>query len=145
MQIASVSLPNTWLEIQFHFVGAQAAIPSPHNKHTIGPLYSISVNIVEPERKKSMLGRFRPETKIRGRWIGYVALACVVGSFVFYDLWGWIPGVILVASAITLGKLGLDSNGRGMSLIALILGVVLMGVLLTVLIVGKENIGILPK
>ena len=106
---------------------------------------SYIVNTVEPERKKSMLGRFRPETKMRGRWIGYAALACVVGSFVLYDLWGWIPGVILVASAITLGKLGLDSNGRGMSLIALILGVVLMGVLLTVLIAGKENIGILPK
>lgn len=145
MQIDHAFLPNTWLKIQFHLVGAQAAIPSPHNEHTIGPQYSISVNIVEPERKKSTLGRFRPETKMRGRWIGYAALACVVGSFVFYDLWGWIPGAILVASAITLGKLGLDSNGRGMSLIALILGVVLMGVLLTVLIVGKEHIGILPK
>jgi len=122
-------------------LGKQAAIPSPHNKHTIGPLYSIIVSRVKPERKKPTLERFRPETKMRGRWIGYTALACVVGSFVLYSLWGWI----LAASAIALGKLGLDSNGRGPSLIALILGVVLMGVLLTVLIVGKENIDIMPK
>ena len=44
----------------------------------------------------------------------------------------------------TLGKLGLDSNGRGLSLIVLILDVVLMGVLFTVLITGKDNIGIMP-
>ena len=100
---------------------------------------------MKPERKKSTLERFRPETKMRGRWIGYTALACVVGSFVLYSLWGWIPAAILAASAIALGKLGLDSNGRGPSLIALILGVVLVGVLLTVLIVGKENIDIMPK
>jgi len=58
------------------------------------------VNTVKQERKKSTLGRFRPETKMHGRWIGYTAVACVVCSFVLYDLWGWIPGVILVASGI---------------------------------------------
>ncbi|MCK5248266.1 hypothetical protein KAR02_15275 [Candidatus Bipolaricaulota bacterium] len=145
MQIAHASLPNTWLKIQFHFVGTLAAILSPHNKHTLEPLHSTIVNTLEPERKRTTLGRFRPETKMRGRWVGYVAMACVVGSFVLYDLWGWIPGAILAASAVALGKLGLDSKGRNLSLIALILGGVLIGVLLTVLIVGKENIGITPK
>ena len=145
MQIAPVSPPNTWPRIQFHFVGTQAAIPSPHNKHTINPLYSTIVNIPEPERKKSTLGRFRPEAKMRGWWVAYAAIACTVGSFVLYELWGLIPGAILAASAIALGKLGLDSKGRSLALIALILGVVLMGVLLTVFIVGEENIGILPK
>lgn len=117
----------------------------PHNKHTINPLYSTIVNTPEPERKKSTLGRFRPETRMRGWWVAYAAIACTVGSFVLYELWGLIPGAILAASAIALGKLGLDSKGRSLALIALILGVVLMGVLLTVFIVGEENIGILPK
>ncbi len=103
------------------------------------------MNTLKPEPKKSTLGRFRPETKMHGRWVGYAALACVVGSFLSYELWGWIPGAILVVSAVVLGKLGLDSKGRSLSLIALIVGVVLIGVLLTVLIIGKEKIiGIVP-
>ena len=75
-----------------------------------------------------------------GRWIGYAAIACIVSSFILSVLWGMIPGAILAASAIVLGRLGLDSKGRSLALIALILGVLLIGIYLTVLIVGRENI-----
>ena len=102
------------------------------------------MNSLEPERKRTILGRFRPETTMRGHWVGYAALACTVGSFVFYELLGLIPGAILAAAAIYAGKKGLDSKGRSLALIALITGVLLIGIYLTVLIVGKENIGIMP-
>jgi len=102
------------------------------------------VNTLKPEPKKSALGRFRPETKMRGRWIGYAAVACLVASFILYELWGLIPGAILAAAAIYAGKMGLDSKARIPALIALIAGILLIGVYLTVLFVGKENIGITP-
>ena len=57
---------------------------------------------------------------------------------------GQIPGIILAAAAIYAGKKGLDSKGRNLALIALIAGVLLIGIYLTVLIVGNENIGIMP-
>lgn len=81
---------------------------------------------------------------MRGPWMGHLAMACVIGSFVLNSLLGWVAGLLLAVAAVILGKLGLDSTGRGMSLVALLLGVVLMGVLLTVLLIGSENIGISP-
>jgi len=87
-----------------------------------------------------MLGQFHPETEMRGPWVGYAAMACVVGSFALGGLRSMIPGAILAASAVVLGKLGLDSKGRSWALVALIAGVLLTGIYLTVLIVGKENI-----
>jgi hypothetical protein len=94
--------------------------------------------------KTSTLGQFNPEKPLRGPGVSYVAIACVVGSFVLNSLLGWVAGVLLAIAAVVLGKLGLDSTGRGLALVALILGVVLIGVLLTILIVGRENIGISP-
>ena len=98
------------------------------------------MSTLTPEPKKSKLGQFRPETEMRGPWVGYVAIACVVGSFVLSELWSMIPGAILAASAVVLGKLGLDSKGRKLAFVALIAGVLLTGIYLTVLIIGKENI-----
>lgn len=86
------------------------------------------MNTLEPERKRSTLGRFRPEKRMRGHWIGYAALACAVSSFVLYELWGQIPGAILAAAAIYAGKKGLDSKGRNLALVALIAGVLLIGI-----------------
>ncbi len=106
--------------------------------------YDAIMNTFKPEPKKSTLGQFRPETVMRGWWIGCAALGCCVGSLILNELWGWIPGVILAISAVVLGKAGLDSKGRTPSLVALILGVVLIGAYLTVLIVGKENWVIAP-
>jgi len=103
------------------------------------------VNTLKPEPKRSKLGQFRPETKMRGWWIGCAAVACLVGSFVLSELWSMIPGAILAVSALVLGKLGLDSKGRILALVGLIGGVLLIGVYLTVLIIGKENIGILLR
>ena len=102
------------------------------------------MNTLKPEPKKSTLGRFRPETRMRGHWIGYAALACAIGSFVLNELWGLIPGAILAAAAIYVGKMGLDSKARIQALIALIAGILLIGFYLSVLFVGKENIGVPP-
>jgi len=102
------------------------------------------VNTLKPEPKKSTLGQFRPETRVRGRWLGYTALACAIGSFVLNELWGVIPGAILAAAAIYVGKIGLDSKARIPALIALLVGILLIGLYLTVLFVGKENIGVTP-
>ena len=98
------------------------------------------MNTLRPEPKKSTLGQFNPETEMRGPWVGYVAMACVAGSFALGGFRSLISGAILAASAVVLGKLGLDSKGRSWALIALIAGMLLTGIYLTVLIVGKENI-----
>ena len=76
---------------------------------------------------------------MRGRWIGYAALGCLLASFILNELLGVLPGFILAITGLLLGKWGLDSKGRLLSTVALILGVVLIGIYLTVLIVGKKN------
>lgn len=114
----------------------------PHKKNTFGGFDVVKMNTFEPEPQKPALGQFRPEKPMRGPWIGYVAMGCVIASFIFNYLLGWVAGVLVAGCAVVLGKIGLDSKGRGLSLIALLLGVVLIGVLLTVLMIGKENIGI---
>ena len=101
------------------------------------------MNTLRPEPKKSTLGQFNPETEMRGKWLGYVAIACVAGSFVLGGFRSLILGAILAASAVVLGKLGLDSKGRSWALVALIAGMLLTGIYLTVLIVGKENIRVI--
>jgi len=103
------------------------------------------MNSLRPEPKKSTLGRFRPETQMPGRWIGLSGLVCIVGSFLVHQWVGMIPGFVLAAIAALLGKLGLDSKGRAIAWVSLIGGIVLIGVYLTVLIIGTENIGISPK
>jgi hypothetical protein len=103
-----------------------------------------TMNTLRPEPKKSTLGQFRPEEPMRGPWIGYLAMSCVIGSFILNSLLGWVAGVLVAGCAVVLGKMGLDSTGRGLSLIAMLLGVVLIGVLLTVLLIGQENIGMSP-
>ena len=138
LSVHSMRLQNLWG--LFIKVGHLAL----HRKHTVVVFHNDIMNTFKPEPKKSTLGQFRPETMMRGRWIGFTALGCFASSLVLNELWGWIPGVILAASAVALGKLGLDSKGRGLSLIVLILGVVLIGAYLTVLIVGKENWVIAP-
>ena len=94
--------------------------------------------------KRAKLGQFHPETEMRGRWIGFVALGCLLASFILNELLGMIPGFVLAIAGVILGKWGLDSKGRLLSTVALIFGVVLIGVYLTVLIVGKENWDITP-
>ncbi len=79
-----------------------------------------------------------------GHGIGISGLICVVGSLALHQWIGMIPGLVLAAVAIYLGKRGLDSKGRAMALVSLIGGIVLVGVYLTVFIVGSENIGIAP-
>ena len=81
---------------------------------------------------------------MRGRWIGFAALGCLLASLILNELLGMIPGFILAIVGLLLGKWGLDSRGRLLSTVALILCVVLIGVYLTVLIVGKENWEIAP-
>lgn len=71
-------------------------------------------------------------------------MACVVGSFILNSLLGWVAGILLAGAAVVLGKVGLDSEGRALALVSLLLGVVLIGVILTVLIIGSENIGVSP-
>jgi len=93
----------------------------------------------KPEPKKSNLGQFHPETEMRGRWIGFAALGCLLGSLIINELWGMIPGFVLAIAGLLLAKSGLDSKGRLTSMAALILGIVLIGVYLTVLIIGKES------
>jgi hypothetical protein len=102
------------------------------------------MNEFKVKPKTSTLGQFSPEKPLRGPGVSYAAIACVVGSFVLNSLLGWIAGILLACAAVVLGKIGLDSKGSGLALIALILGVVLIGVILTVLIIGSENIGINP-
>jgi len=102
------------------------------------------MNTFKPKPKKSTLGQFHPETEMRGKWVGYVAMGCVVGSFILDALLGWIAGLLLAVAAVVLGKLGLDSTGRGLSLVAMLLGIVLIGILLTILILGWEKIPINP-
>ena len=82
---------------------------------------------------------------MRGRWIGFAAFACLLASLILNELLGMIPGFTLAIAGLILGKWGLDSKGRLVSTVALILGVVLIGVYLTVLIVGKENWDIAPS
>jgi len=89
--------------------------------------------------KKSNLGQFHPETEMRGRWIGYAALGCLVSSLITNELLGMIPGIILAIAGLILGRWGLDSQGRLLSMAAMIVGVALLGVYLTVLIIGKES------
>ena len=100
------------------------------------------MNTFKPKPKKATLGQFHPETKMRGKWVGYVAMGCIVGSFILDALLGWVAGLLLAVAAVVLGKLGLDSTGRGLSLVAMLLGIILIGVLLTILILGWEKIPI---
>ena len=79
---------------------------------------------------------------MRGPAISYIAMGCVVGSFILNDLLGWIAGFLLAIAAVVLGKIGLDSTGRGLALVAMLLGVVLIGILLTIRILGWEMIAI---
>ena len=88
---------------------------------------------VKPEPRKSNLGQFRPETEMRGRWIGFAALGCLAASLIVNELLGMIPGFVLAIAGLLLGKFGLDSRGRLLSMAALILGIVLIGSYLTVL------------
>lgn len=115
-----------------------------HEKNTPGEFHGSKMNTFKPKPKKSTLGQFHPETKMRGKGIGYVAMGCVVGSFILNALWGWVAGLLLAIAAVVLGKIGLDSTGRGLSLVAMLLGMVLIGVLLTILILGWEKIAINP-
>ena len=101
--------------------------------------YAASMDPFKPEPKKSNLGQFHPETEMRGRWIGLAALGCLLASLIAHELWGMIPGSILAIAGLLLAKSGLDSKGRLTSMAALILGIVLIGVYLTVLFIGKEN------
>jgi len=71
-------------------------------------------------------------------------MGCIVGSFILDALLGWVGGLLLAVAAVVLGKLGLDSTGRGLSLVAMLLGIILIGVLLTILILGWEKIPINP-
>jgi len=103
-----------------------------------GSCYDSNMDPFNPEPKKSNLGQFHPETEMRGRWIGYAALGCLVSSLILNELLGMIPGFILAIAGLVLAKWGLDSRGRLLSMAALIVGVVLIGVYLTVLIIGKE-------
>lgn len=105
-----------------------------------GSCYDSNMDPFNPEPKKSNLGQFHPETEMRGRWIGFAALGCLLGSLIINELWGMIPGFILAIAGLLLAKLGLDSKGRLTSMAALILGIVLIGVYLTVLIIGKESL-----
>ena len=82
---------------------------------------------------------------MRGRWIAYAGLSCAVGSLVLHQTLGFVPGLLLAAAAALLGKIGLDSKGRSVALVTLLIGIVLIGTYLTVLILGDENIGLPPS
>ena len=110
-----------------------------YEERTIDSCYHSSMDPFKPEPKKSTLGQFHPETEMRGRWIGFAASGCLLGSLIVNELLGMIPGFLLAIAGLVLAKWGLDSKGRLLSMAALIAGVVLIGVYLTVLIVGKEN------
>jgi hypothetical protein len=105
----------------------------------LGSCYDASMDPFKPEPKKSNLGQFHPETEMRGRWIGFAALGCLAASLIINELLGMIPGFLLAIAGLVLAKWGLDSKGRLLSMAALVVGVVLLGVYLTVLIVGKES------
>ena len=70
-----------------------------HRKHTT-IVFHDGMNEFKLEPKRSTLGQFRPETVMRGRWIGFTALGCFASSLILNELWGWIPGVILAAAAV---------------------------------------------
>lgn len=111
---------------------------------TLGSWYDSLMDPLKREPKRTTLGQFHPETEMHGRWIGFAALGSLLASLISNELWGMIPGFALAIAGLLLAKFGLDSKGRLTSMIALILGIVLIGVYLTVLFIGKESWDINP-
>ena len=77
--------------------------------------------------------------------MGYAGLASLAVSFGLHQLAGVLPGLLLAVGASFLGKLGLDSKGRGAALVSLIGGILMIGIYLTVFLIGRENIDIAPR
>ncbi len=82
---------------------------------------------------------------MRGRWIGYTGLVCLATSLGLHQLVGLLPGLLLAVAASVLGKFGLDSKGRGAAFVAVIGGILMLGIYLTVFLIGRENIDIAPS
>ena len=74
-----------------------------------------------------------------GRWIGFTALGCLVGSILLNEIWGMVPGMLLAIGGLVLARRGLNSKARFLSLAVLILSIVLLGAYLTVLFLGADS------
>ncbi len=91
-----------------------------------------------PEPKRSTLGRFDPETRMRGHWIGWVALACCPASLAASQFVGTTLSLVLAIVGVLISIRGLRSKGRAVSLVALFLNAVLIMAFLLVLIGTTE-------
>ena len=82
---------------------------------------------------------------MRGRWIGYTGLVCFGASLGLHQFVGLLPGLLFAVAASLLGKFGLDSKGRGAAFVSLIGGILMLGIYLTVFLIGREHIDIAPR
>jgi len=77
-----------------------------------------------PEPKRSKLGKFRPETRMPGYWVGYIALSLAIGSVLVGELGSRLVGVLLGAGSIGIGVLGIRSKARATSWIAILISLI---------------------
>ena len=91
-----------------------------------------------PEPRRSKLGKFRPETRMLGYWVGYSALALAIGAVILGELGSRIAGFFLAAISVGLSVAGIRSKARATSWIAILIS--LIWILLTFLMsLGGEG------
>lgn len=95
-----------------------------------------------PEPKRSKLGRFHPETRMLGHWVGLAAAFALFIALAFGQFELIVPALALDAVAVLLAcKLGISSRSRTVSWIVLLAGIVYFVALLFPLFFGLDVIG----
>ena len=95
-----------------------------------------------PEPKRSVLGRFRPETPMRGPWVSVVALGSFLLSLMMEGVFSnLVPSLIFDALAIFLAWKGRLTRGRALGWIVLYASVGWTFAILTAHFWGREVIG----
>jgi Ca2+/H+ antiporter len=96
------------------------------------------------ESKRSTLGRFEPETRMRGHWIGWSALACCVAALAASQFVGAVLSLLLGILGVCLSIEGLRSRGRAISVVAFFFNAVVVMAFLLVLIGTTEVSAYVP-
>ena len=97
---------------------------------------------LKPEPKRSTLGRFRPETPMRGPWLSLAALGSFLCSLILESVFAsLVPSLIFDAIAIFLAWKGISTRGRMLGWIVLYASVGWTFAILTAHFWGRNVIG----
>lgn len=97
---------------------------------------------LQPEPKRSTLGRFRPEKPMRGPWLSLAALGSLLLSMVMESLFlSLVPAIAFDTLAIYLAWRGRLTRGRALAWIVLYASVGWTFAILTAHFWGREIIG----